>query len=559
MAQNAEEMCNEFARNFQALEMKYSALMQQHESDTQLLQAKHRELESRERQIAESKDTNQRLLKDLEEAAQYKDRYMATSIAMEHLKGRLESARKGLSDRDSEHQNEVEQLRGQINDLLKRVEVSSDAPLLHALRSQKGELEERCALTTGQLLEERERSNQQALTANAALRDAQARTVELEQRCRALDNEVTTMRQSVRQSQQSSNDASLERNRMSLENDRLRDTVKSLETTVADLQLKIEEQESAFSAQKLTYQRQCDHEKELLSTQVRDINTRLEEAMRQRQQDADKIISVQKTMYSKVQAAKEDMRGEVERLQHDLELKCDELTETKGRYKAVESKLEDARQTLNQTEHRLSTTERSRHALQLQLEEALQASAWSSAEKDRLNAQVQRLQNQLEEASAQANVLNSTQLEVERLKLQLHYSQAETDETRKQLESESRKTRSVQQAYETKLALVTKELKEAKREYRQNLQRLEKHKRQLVTAVIEKEHEIAAMHAMPSRGSAATVMADGSVEFKKTSPFDPLAMLRAQTEAAQQTQAELKNLSDATSASRRSAAAHSSS
>jgi chromosome segregation ATPase len=553
----------ELAKNFEAIWIKYTELNQQLESEKHTQGQLQREIERRGKQLEDASTEILRLKKDLEEAGQLKDRYFATSIAMEHLKGRLESARKGLVDRDAEHQHEVEQLRSQIADLLRRVESTSDAPLINALRTQKGEMEERCALATGQLLEERERSHQQLMTASAALRDAQSRLVELEQRCRSFEGEIASVRQQARQAGVVANEATAEKERILLENGRLEGIQRSQAMELAELRDKLDQQESVHAAQKVELRRQFDQELLLVQTRLKDREAKVTELLHQQSRDAEAYSKLQRSIHLKSQQVRQESSTELERAQREADQKHEEIVNLTSSLRAAVAECEDVKRSVALLQQQLAQSEKARHATQLQVEEAKQAAMWAQAERDRSAIQVAQLQQQLDSANVQSDSLQTATMEAERSKIQLQYAYAEIEEHKRMIESERFKFGAVRKALEAKVLSLVKELKETQKEYKLSLARLEKHKKKLITAVIEKDHELAAMHVAPLVGGTTSAAFSrtvghgaspeaGSPRGASTSAsafsLDPLVMLRAQAEAANQTQQALRALTEPSTA-----------
>lgn len=117
--------CAEFQENFAILNGKFTSLQQNYNNETE----KNERLQS---ELAAASQKEEKLLhemsilkKEIENLQGYKDKYSAATVELEHLRGRLENARHGVSDALLEHESEKEQLKQQIEDLTKRIEVTS--------------------------------------------------------------------------------------------------------------------------------------------------------------------------------------------------------------------------------------------------------------------------------------------------------------------------------------------------------------------------------------------------------------------------------------------------
>ncbi|KAH8603511.1 hypothetical protein ERJ75_001641000 [Trypanosoma vivax] len=181
-----------------------------------------------------------------------------------------------------EQEQQVEQLRTQIKDLKQRLNVSADAAATQRLTRQVLELEERCALQNGQLMEERERFSQQLLTVHTALRENQARQLEIEQRCRILGAEVAQMRSVVRRLAVLQNDATVAREKSAFDARKAAWQVESLKTELDDAEQHMGEVESSHAEKLEALLGEADEEKHKLLERVNHLTASLDDAVAER-------------------------------------------------------------------------------------------------------------------------------------------------------------------------------------------------------------------------------------------------------------------------------------
>ncbi|RNF06042.1 golgi familyn subfamily A member 1 [Trypanosoma rangeli] len=335
--------CTEFQENFASLNGKYNAAAQ----ELQNARAANERLSKQLTVMREGEDrlqgTIRELKQELQEARAYKDRYLAANVSVEHLKGRLENARRAMADKMLEHEQQVEQLRGQIRDLLQRVSVFTDAQATQQLKKQVVELQERCAEQNGHLLEEKERGSQQLLTAHTALREQQARGLELEQRCRTLEAEITQMRSVVRRSADLQNEAAVAKEKSASEARRAVMQAESIATELRETQARlsaaaavhVEELEAAKAA--------ADAEASQLLERVSQLSAAVDDAVAARTAEQERYAALQRSVHERAEMARAEARLEVAALQKSLSEARAEAQQTAWRLEQTQMELEESR------------------------------------------------------------------------------------------------------------------------------------------------------------------------------------------------------------------------
>jgi hypothetical protein len=524
----------EFSRNFATLEIKYDELTQRYAAECHrsgaLVKDNERAAQAATKQGAEVR----RLTAAVAEAQQYRERLSNASVAMEHLKGRLESARKAMTDRDMEHEHEVEQLRAQVKDLLCRVETNADAPLLHAVRQQKSEIEERCALVAGQLLEERERGNHQQLSAVTTLRDLNARNIELEQRCRSLDAEVTTLRTAGRRAADLANEAALDRERATLKASTAAMKLATAQQDVIAARTQLDEQAAAHDTALLSRTGEWDRERDAAQQQLEHANAALRDAVAKRACEAERVTALQRAAQSMADGVRDDMMGDVDAAQRGRGAALDEAQRHRVKVQQLAAELDAAKGAAARNETKRIAGEQLQHTLQSRLEGSVQAEAWMTSERDRLQLVVEKATQRCSELAVAAQGADGTHMELERLRMQCAYLQKDLADAKTRAGQEAAATQRLEELYDARLAAARRDHKATRQDCRKQLAKEERQKRTLLCALLEKEQAASMVVGVQAAPHGAAVQGG----------LDALALLKAQSDAAQQFQERLTELQD---------------
>ncbi|KAH8617547.1 hypothetical protein ERJ75_000366600 [Trypanosoma vivax] len=432
--------CNEFRENFTTLNGKYTTLVQELQTERERTDRLTRQLEAAHGNEEKANGTIRELRKELDEARSYKDLYLAATVSVEHLKGRLENARHAVADNILEQEQQVEQLRTQIKDLKQQLNVSADAAATQQLKRQVLELEERCALQNSQLMEERERFSQQLLTAHTALREQQARQLEVEQRCRSLEAEVAQMRSVVRRSADLQNDAAVSREKSASDARKAALQVESLKTELHDAEARLNEVESSHAEALEALWAEADEEKAQLLERVSQLSASLDDAVAARIAEQEKYAVLQRSIHQLVEAARSDARLEVINVQKLLPDTRLELQQYAWRMDQVQAELDEKKRLLQQREGKIESSAAEFKQLRLQLDAANQREAWLSAERDNISQHLDAARKQVQDLTAAQCSLEESGLEAERLRIQVQF-----------LEDELREARRLVDVYEGKL------------------------------------------------------------------------------------------------------------
>ncbi|CCD20682.1 hypothetical protein ERJ75_000595300 [Trypanosoma vivax] len=367
--------CNEFRENFTTFNGKYTTLVQDLQTERERTDSLTRQLEAEHGDEEKANGTIRELRKELDEARSYKDLYMAATVSVEHLKGRLENARHAVADNILEQEQQVEQLRTQIKDLKQRLNVSADAAATQQLRRKVLELEERCALQNSQLMEERERFSQQLLTAHTGLREQQARQLEVVQRCRSLEAEVAQMRSVVRRSADLQNDAAVSREKSASDARKAQLQVESLKTELHDAEVRLSEVESSYAEALEALRVESDEEKGQLLERVSHLSASLDDAVAARIAEQENYAVLRRSIHQRVEAARSDARVEVINVQKLLGDTRLELQQYVWRMDQVQAELDEKKRLLQQREGKIESSAAEFKQLRLQLDSANQREA----------------------------------------------------------------------------------------------------------------------------------------------------------------------------------------
>ncbi|KAH8608147.1 hypothetical protein ERJ75_001370000 [Trypanosoma vivax] len=481
--------CNEFRENFTTLNGKYTTLVQELQTERERTDRLTRQLEAAHGNEEKANGTIRELRKELDEARSYKDLYLAATVSVEHLKGRLENARHAVADNILEQEQQVEQLRTQIKDLKQRLNVSADAAATQQLKRQVLELEERCALQNSQLMEERERFSQQLLTAHTALREQQARQLEVEQRCRSLEAEVAQMRSVVRRSADLQNDAAVSREKSASDARKAALQVESLKTELHDAEARLNEVESSHAEALEALRAEADEEKAQLLERVSQLSASLDDAVAARIAEQEKYAVLQRSIHQRVEAARSDARVEVINVQKLLADTRLELQQYAWRMDQVQAELDEKKRLLQQREGKIESSAAEFKQLRLQLDAANQREAWLSAERDNISQHLDAARKQVQDLTAAQCSLEESGLEAERLRIQVQFLEDELREARRLVDVYEGKLKDSEAEAERRARALRQEVRSVKKLMKAENAKSEIVRRRLVQALLDRETE----------------------------------------------------------------------
>ncbi|KAH9598286.1 hypothetical protein LSM04_009748 [Trypanosoma melophagium] len=522
--------CAEFQENFASLNGKYNVVVQELQSEKEANERLRKQLESMRGSEEKLHETMRELKKELEEANTYKERYLASNVTVEHLKGRLENARRAVADKMLEQEQQLEQLREQNRDLLQRVGVCEDAGLTQRLRRQVSDLEARCAEMGGQLLEERERGGQQLLVAHTALREQQARLVELEQRGRALEAEIANMRSVVRRSAELQNDAAVARERAALETRRAAAQLAAAESQRRDVESQRTQMAEAHAAETAelraaatraaaeatSRQRALTADLDRLAAELRDTRAQLAEAERQANERVAATRAAERVATAALQAQLTDARAEAQAQAAQLQIAQQQL---------------QAAQREAQVQREVAQREAAAgEQLRAKLDTNAQQQAWIVAQREHETAQLAAARRQVEQLQSAQREHEAAHDAAERLRLQLRFCEEELQEARRLADTADERVRDVEEAAERRLRAHRQELKEVKKQARADRSKADSVRRRLVQALLERDTVLPSQPLQQQQERVRDVTASYTPQ---TGGFDVLSVLRGQNEQAE--------------------------
>ncbi|KAK7197892.1 hypothetical protein NESM_000743600 [Novymonas esmeraldas] len=510
MASYAEllQTCAEFQENFAALTGKYNAVSLELKNtkavcerrQQQLAEAAARE-EKQHRQLVDLK-------KEVEEAAGFRERYHAMTITVEHLKAQVASARQSAADATLDHGQQVQQLKQQLEDMVKRVETAADGQRLRESQRQVLELEERCAVVNAQLLEERERHSQQLITAHNALREQQSRGLELEQRCHAVEADVAEMRTAVRRSTELQNEAVLLKERYAT-------AATVAQHQVEELRADAEEARRRLVQLRVDHQSQMDQaaqdaaeERHELQERAASITADLAAAQGQLAEERARTRALHTSAEEQVAHARNAAVVEASALRRAQAALKEDNTRLLWRLEKTDSELREGQLALQAAHERNDSHIAKLQHAQRQLDAAAQQEAWLTSESRHTAEQLAVARQQVEELSSALLRHEEVTLQVQQLTVRLANATEEAHNHRHAaLQCESQ-LHDLEEASALKVRELRRELKAYKKQCTHEAARADGLRRKLMAALVEKEAELYS----PSRvvGGVITLAASAS-------------------------------------------------
>ena len=527
-----QELCTEFAKNFSALEVKFSTLQQQYRAQLDRCAQQDKQISLLGAELDRRDVELKRCMKDVDEANSLRERFHQANVAIEHLKGRMESSRQALVDKDAEHRQELEQLQSQLRDALSRIDLNTDAPMANALKGQKAELEERCALLNAQLLDISERHNHELLLSAHALRDAQARLTEAEQRCRSLDAEVTKLRAACKRQTDVATEAVMERDRLLVDH---RSLVGQLEASRRNAQAEAfqHEERLANAATALESQRGLwDAEREGLIQRINEAGERLQEVAQLRSVDQERFAAAQRQVQGKVDQARAEYESDLEAAVKAKHLASDESHRLRAKTQELTAELARANVAKGTLERKVTGLEAAVHGMQSRLDAAVQGEAWAMQERVRLDQVVAGLTQRVDELSSAELRCHQLDAEARKSAMQLEFSRSETNEAIRLKEMADASVQKMTALRDADFKAFRRELKTMHKVHRRATEKQDQQKRVLLLALADRSADEEVHHGVATTTANVNNNSDlphcGGVSVDA----DPLMLLRAQNHAA---------------------------
>jgi chromosome segregation ATPase len=497
--------CATFQQNFAELEVQYGTLKAKYAAEVD----RATRLKKQNDQAAESVEKLEVMVRELREqlaeAMQFRDRFNNATIVIEQLRGRIETSRKDVADTIMAHQHEVEQLRAQSRDLLRRIDVCGDSTQIAALKTQQRENDERCAAINAQRLEEKERHEQLIITAHSALREAQSRSIELEQRARSAEHEITQMKAALRRSMALQNDAAAQESKAQADMARAQDECRSLRNRNAELAERLLVADRQAAEELEAAQQAAEDEKAGLLQRISSLSAKLDDTVRQQTEELERFHALQRTIQRKVTAARDECQAEIDGLHKDKGALHEENLRLQWRVTQLEADQSRLVAEAQGSETRAGALEAQLFNLQAQLEKIVQSESWTSAERDRFQAQVAALTQQVNDATVLRRELDELSVEREKMAMEIRHRDADLVEAKRQVDQAALHVRTIESSSQQKNEEMFRQLKEMRRHCKQSLARADGIRKKLVAALMLKESEIATL----SKGSAAGATVDG--------------------------------------------------
>lgn len=522
-----QDMCEEFARNFAALRLKYDATEMELNAERAAKGVLQQNVVDLSAQIERHKQEANVMARALEEARGVQDRLLESGLAIEHLKGRLETAKRSMEEKEAEHAIECAHLRREIEALLSQESQGRGASELKISRSQRDELEERCVALSGQLLEERERQKQQQVSTSIALRDVHARNMELDNRTRSAEGELAQLRSAMRRAHEASLEVQADAERKSLLCTRLEAEKEHLQRDVVNLRQSVAQLERQVTSDVLQNNERLAVERDNHQRQIAAITAQLEEASRQRVLQSERIAAEQWDQKRKADAVREECRAEMEELLRAKSNALDDVRRAHQRVRVLEAELNEARDALTRERSASVGLAAQRAQLEQQLEVAVQGEAWVAAEKSRVESQLANLQEHVAELEEQVRASEALQAANSTMALQLRYAESDLREAKLEIQTNAQQWEQQHAALTQRHEVVLRTMQQNVRSLKTQLKKSEQVRSRLSAIVAERDSQLMVeSRQMPTRLPIA----------------DPLGMMRSQVADAVRLNEQLASL-----------------
>ncbi|CAJ1036537.1 hypothetical protein, conserved [Leishmania lindenbergi] len=541
------QTCAEFQENFSALTGKYNALSLELKNAKAMCERKQQQLDEAAAREEQQRKQLLELKKEAEDAATFRERYHAAVVTIEHLKSQVARAHQRASDASLEHDQEVQQLKQQLEDMIRRVEAAADGQRLRESQRQALELEERCATINAQLLEDRERHSQQLLTAHNALREQQSRNLELEQRYRTMEADVAEMRQAVRRSTELQNEAVLLKERFST-------AATVAQHQVEELRADAEEVRRRLTQLKEDHQAQMDQ----LAQDAAEIRNELQERVVSLTADlstAQRNLAEERALHRQVQASAEEQVTQVRNasvveasaLRRAQAALKEENTRLQWRLEKMNSELRDEQQALQAVQARHDSLAAKLQQSQSQLDTAAQQEAWLTCERQSVADQLAVARQQLDALNKALMHHEEVTLQVQQLTMRLANATEEAQNHRHAAQMCESQLREMEEASALKVRELRRELKAYKKQRASEAARADRLRRKLMTALVEKDAGLYRAsrftgHAIPLAESEPATIPASSAVLPESAYRNVISMLRNQSQQAEELHTRLVQL-----------------
>lgn len=531
--------CTEFQDNFTILSGKYGALSQQLANEKDETEQLRRKLEEAARREEQSEEHLRALRRDLEEAGEVRAKLSAATIELEHMKSRLQHASRGVTDTLAEHSQEVEQLKGQIKDLLQRIELAADGTRVEELNKQIVELEGRAATANAALLEEKERFSQQLLVAHSALREQQARNLELEQRYRAMESEVTEMRAAVRRSAELQNDAALLKERHATEASLAQREANSLRQELQQVRAQLASQRERHEEALDSERRSGAHDKAATRSRIATLSASLSAAQAAAETEHHRYTELLRTTQQQIDNARDEEAVELTALRRALTEAKEETRRTQYRCDCLRDELDAACKGQQQLQAAKDALQAQVDASARQLAAGAQQEAWLTAERTHVGEQLAATQRRVEELSTALQQQERVTLDLERSRMRVEMLESEVQETRRAAREAEGRVQDVEEAAAQRLHGLRQQLKACHKHIK--LEREANHalRKRLVQAVAEREAQL--YGPMPSGERVQPPCGAAAADSRPVS--DVIGLLKRQNEDAERLHSRVMELS----------------
>lgn len=483
------QACSEFQENFSILRTKFSAQGEELKLEVEAHQRTKQKVLDLEMRDAKRNKTVEELQEELNCASVFKTKYLEANLLVESLKLDLEKSRRDIADTREEHEQEVKQLKDQLSDLEKRLSTATCSLRTKELQKQVLELEEKCTVVKAQLLEERATSDQQILSAQSALREQQARNLELEQRSRSMETELTDIRATVRRSAKLQNDAALMRERLESAGAASQSCADDLRREVQELNVMIEQVKTEAESAQNAFKRSTDEERRVLTDRVSSLTSMYQKAMAELVEERDRVSSLHSEVQRSAQLAREEAMTEALALRKGMGLLKEDLQREHFTVEQLEENIEANRQLLENEEGKNAALVQQQKQLQVQLDAALQREAWALSEKRHSEERLASVQRQVEEMSEKVRRTEHLGMEVERFQMQLKFGEDELNQSQRYVHQLESKLHDVEEAATQRIQSSKKEIRHLRKQVQMVEAKADSLRRKLLRALVEKEQE----------------------------------------------------------------------
>lgn len=499
------QACSEFQENFSILRTKFNAQAEELKLEVEAHQRTKQKVQDLETRDAKRTKTVEELQEELSAARVFKSKYLEANLLIESLKSDLEKSRRDVADTGEEHEQEVKQLKGQLSDLEKRLSTATCSLRVKELQKQVLELEEKCTVVKAQLLEERATADQQILSAQSALREQQARNLELEQRSRSMETELADIRATVRRSAKLQNDAALMKERLESVGAASQSCAEELRREVQELNTSLEQVKTEAEAAQIAFKRSTDEERRALTDRVNSLTSMYQKAMSELVEERDRVSSLHSEVQRSAQLAREEAMTEVLALRKGMGLLKEDLQREQFTKEQLKENIEANFQLLENEEGKNAALQQQQKQLQVQLDAALQREAWALSEKRHSEERLACVQRQVEEISEKVRKTDHLGMDVERLQMQLKFREDELAQTQRYVHQLESKLHDVEDAATQRLQSSKKEIRHLRKQVQTEEAKADSLRRKLLRALVEKEQEAhLAKRFLPS--NAASLM-----------------------------------------------------